>query len=109
MLNSGTNDSEFNRIVKSYVMAWWKGTRKPADGGILATKNLEQCLKKHRHLLLKTMDGKPIPEHLIIPIPSLQLLVGPKPMEPIIETDICTQCTVYKSLAVRGCYLLEYS
>ena len=87
-------------------MAWWKGNRKPTNGGILATKNLEQCLKKHRHLLLETMDGKPIPEHPIIPIPSLQLPVGavgtnigPEPMAPIIRTNICTQCTIYKSLA----------
>ena len=90
----------------TYVMAWWKGTCKPADGGILTTKNLEQCLKKHHHLLLETMDGKPIPEHPIIPISSLQLPVGavstnigPELMAPIIGTDICTQCTIYKSLA----------
>ena len=97
MLDSGTNDSEFNRIVKSYVMAWWKGTCKPTDGGILITKNLEQCLEKHSCLLLETMDGKPIPEHPIIQILSLQLLVGavgtdigPKLMAPIIGTNICT-------------------
>ena len=48
------------------------------------------------------MDGKPIPEHPIIPIPSLQLLisaVGTEPMALIIGTNICTQCTIYKSLA----------
>ena len=59
----------------------------------------------HRCLLLETMDGKPIPEHPIIPIPSLQLLVGAVStnigMAPIIRTDICTQCTIYKSLAAN--------
>ena len=53
---TGTNNSEFNRIVKSYVMAWWKGTRKPANGGTLTAKNLEKCLEQHRRLLLETMD-----------------------------------------------------
>ena len=57
MLDSGTNDSEFNRIVKSYAMAWWKGAHKPTDGGTLTAKNLEKCLKQHHHLLLETMDG----------------------------------------------------
>src|ERR1700761_6674308 len=97
MLDSGTNDSEFSRIVKSYAMAWWKGARKPADGGTLTAKNLEKCLEQHHCLLLETMDGKPMPEHPIIPIPSLQLPISAVGTD--IATDNCTQCTVYKSLA----------
>ena len=66
MLDSGTNNLEFNRIVKSYAMAWWKGAHKPADGGTLTAKNLEKCLEQHHCLLLETMDGKPMPEHPIV-------------------------------------------
>ena len=101
MLDSGTNNSEFNRIVKSYAMAWWKGARKPADGGTLSAKNLEMCLEQHRRLLLETMDGKPMPEHPIIPILSLQLPIGAVGTDigTDVGTDNFTQCTVYKSLA----------
>ena len=74
-------------------MAWWKAACKPADGGTLTAKNLEKCLKQHHRLLLETMDGKPMPEHPIIPIPSLQLPIS------AISTHNCTQCTTYKSLA----------
>jgi len=47
MLDSGTNDSDFSRIVKSYALAWWKGTHRPADSGTLTAKTLERCLKQH--------------------------------------------------------------
>ena len=97
MLDSGTNNLEFNRIVKSYAMAWWKGAHKPANGGTLTAKNLEKCFEQHHHLLLETMDGRPMPEHPIIPIPSLQLPIGAVGTD--ISTNNCTQCTVYKSLA----------
>jgi len=104
MLDSGTNDSEFGRIVKSYALAWWKGTRKPANRGTLAANTLEKCLEQHRRFLLETMGGEPMPEHSIIPIPSLQLPFGAEANVGAvggsdIGTGNCSQCTVYKSLA----------
>ena len=100
MLNSGTNDSEFGRIVKSYVMDWWKGNWKPTNGGTLTAKNLEKCLKQHHHFLLEAMDGKPVPENPIIPIPSLQLSIGAIGSSNI-ATDNFTKYTVYKLLAAN--------
>ena len=113
MLDSGTNDSDFGRIVKSYALAWWQGTRRPADGGTLTAKTLERCLEQHRLGLLETMGGEPMPEHPIIPIPSLQLSfdaeanVGTDRADANVgtdggtatTTDDCARCTVYKSLA----------
>ena len=70
MLDSGTNNSEFNRIVKSYVMAWWKGTRKLTDGGTLTAKNLEKCLEQHCRLCQGTsLRSYPMPPSLCIAPP----------------------------------------
>jgi len=104
MLDSGTNDSDFSRIVKSYALAWWKGTRRPTDGGTLTAKTLERCLEQHRLGLLETVGGEPMPEHPIIPIPSLRLSFGAEANigtngGTTITTNDCTRCTVYKSLA----------
>jgi len=104
MLDSGTNDSDFGRIVKSYALPWWKGTRRPAEGGTLSAKTLEKCLEQHRPGLLETMGGEQMPEHPIIPIPSLQLQFGAEATVgadcgTAIATDDCPRCTVYKSLA----------
>ena len=74
-LDCGTNQEQVGRVVNSYALAWWKVTRRPAEGGILDGTTLEACLKHHRRQLLQTMAGDPIPEVPIITIPSLQLLI----------------------------------
>jgi hypothetical protein len=76
LLDSGTNDEELARIVKSYALPWWKGIRRPAEGGALTTKTIQQCLEEHRLGLGETMAGEPMRRQPVVTIPPIQLNDG---------------------------------
>ena len=92
LLDSGTNSNQFGRIVKSYKLAWWKGTRCPVSDGILNAETIGVCLEHHRAMLLESMAGELMPEHPINPLPALQLPSGT-------EGPIGAESSIYHSLA----------
>ena len=88
MLDSGNNDSEFNRIVKSYAMAWWKGARKPADGGTLTAKTLTSVSNNITVCYLKqwmvspclntpSYQFRPYNSQLVLSVLTLVLIIAP--------------------------------
>jgi hypothetical protein len=73
MLEVGTNDEQFGRVVKTYDHSWWKASRSPAEGRYLNAQTLEQCLTRHRAQLLKSMEGDDVPAMAIHTVAPLQI------------------------------------
>lgn len=101
-LDCGTNEEQHGRVVNSYALTWWRGTRRPAEGGTLDATTLEACLKHHRSRLLQTMSGDPVPAIPIIPLPTLQLPAPDLAADADADADpeiVCLKCKMYRSLA----------
>jgi Zn-finger nucleic acid-binding protein len=74
LLEVGTTDEEFGRVVKSYAYSWWDKRRKPEDKDLLHAETLHACLDYHAPQLLKSnQPRKTVPPQEIIVTPPFQL------------------------------------
>ena len=71
VLDVGTTDDQFARVVRSYSLPWWSATRAPVDGGILSAQTLDTCLAYHRRQLTFDIRGNSIPALPIVPLSCL--------------------------------------
>ena len=58
LLEVGTSDEEFGRVVKTYAENWWTKKEKPADSSLLHADNLHKCLDHHEEELLKSNEAR---------------------------------------------------
>ena len=54
LLEVGTSDEEFGRVVKKYAYNWWDKSREPEDLQLLHPEILDECLNVHEEQLLKS-------------------------------------------------------
>jgi hypothetical protein len=58
LLEVGTGDEEFGRVVKAYEYTWWDKSREPEDSKLLNANNLDECLNFHDEQLLKSNEPR---------------------------------------------------
>jgi len=58
LLEVGTSDKEFRRVVKSYAYNWWDKSRAPEDSKLLNPEILHECLDYHAEQLLKLNEPR---------------------------------------------------
>lgn len=73
LLDVGTTEEQFSRVVRSYALPWWSVTRRPLEDGILNGVTLKKCLAHHRHEQLFDMQGNRIPDIPNLLLPRLML------------------------------------
>jgi len=81
LLEVGTTDEEFGRVVKSYAYNWWDKRRKPEDKDLLHAETIHACLDHHGPQLLKSNQPRKTvaPQEIIVRPPYFQLPdVGPE-------------------------------
>jgi hypothetical protein len=66
LLEVGTSDEEFGRVVKAYAYTWWDKSREPEEAKLLNPNNLDECLIFHDEQLLKSnVPRKTVPRQEI--------------------------------------------
>ena len=58
LLEVGTSDEEFGRVVKTYAAKWWNQKEKPAASALLNETNIHKCLDHHHEQLLKSNEPR---------------------------------------------------
>ena len=63
LLEVGTSDEEFGRVVKKYAYNWWDKSREPEDSQLLHPEILDECLNYHEEQLLKSNEPRKVVPH----------------------------------------------
>jgi hypothetical protein len=58
LLEVGTSDEEFGRVVRTYAATWWNKKQKPAASSLLNANNIHKCLDHHQEQLLKSNEPR---------------------------------------------------
>jgi len=58
LLEAGTSDEEFGRVVKTYANTWWNKAQVPIYSSLLNADNLHACLDHHEEQLLKSNEPR---------------------------------------------------
>ena len=58
LLEVGTSDEEFGRVVRTYAATWWNKKQTPAASSLLNANNIHKCLDHHHEQLLKSNEPR---------------------------------------------------
>ena len=119
LLEVGTSNEEFGRVVKKYEYNWWDKSQEPEDSQLLHPEILNKCLKVHEEQLLKSNEPrKTVPRQEIeVTVPFQIPDIGAEPgaeggveFQPIlvkvrggdIEVEQCKHCTENHCIIMGG-------